>query len=60
MAVVVVFVVVVSSVPMAEGGRDNTFPSGGIHAGEVIRFRVIPGPTLHSATFVLGDEVWQF
>ncbi len=60
MAVVVVFVVVVSNDPMAEGERESTFPTGGIHGGEIIRFRVVPGPTVHSATFVLGDEVWRF
>eukprot|EP01084_Bolivina_argentea_P053031 97352_1 len=41
---------------MAEGERESTFPTGGIHGGEIIRFRVVPGPTVHSATFVLGDE----
>ncbi len=45
---------------MAEGERESTFPTGGIHGGEIIRFRVVPGPTVHSATFVLGDEVRRF
>ncbi len=59
MAVVIVFVVV-SSDPMAEGGRGSTFPTEGALGADIIRFRVVPGPTVHSATFVLGDEVRGF
>ncbi len=60
MAVVVVVLIVVSRYPMAEGGRESTFPTEGTLGAEIIRFRVLPGPTVHSATFVLGDEVRGF
>ncbi len=60
MAVVVVVFVFVSRYPMAEGGRESTFPTEGNLGADIIRFKVIPGPTVHSATFVLGDEVRGF